>query len=66
MKGIFPYYATDQGIKFFLRDNYLYHKYMIEGYHSQIRKVTKDKDAFTHNIAFEKLSYLIYQNVRKK
>ena len=38
----------------------------IEGYHRQIRKVTKTKGAFTSDMALLKLVYLATQNVQKK
>jgi transposase-like protein len=38
----------------------------VEGYHRQIRKVTKDKGVFTNNTASEKLVYLVYRNISKK
>ena len=38
----------------------------IEGYHRQIRKVTKSKGAFTSDMALLKLVYLATQNIQKK
>ena len=38
----------------------------VEGYHRQIRKVTKNKGVFPNNTALEKLVYLAYRNIRKK
>lgn len=38
----------------------------IEGYHRQIRKVTKTKGAFTSDMALLKLVYLASQNIEKK
>lgn len=38
----------------------------VEGYHRQIRKVTKNKGVFTNDSALEKLVYLAYRNIRKK
>jgi putative transposase len=38
----------------------------IEGYHRQIRKVTKTKGAFTSDTALLKLIYLASQNIQKK
>ena len=38
----------------------------IEGYHRQIRKVTKTKGAFTSDMALLKLIYLATQNIEKK
>ncbi len=37
-----------------------------EGYHRQIRKVTKNKGVFPSDTALEKLVYLAYRNIRKK
>ena len=38
----------------------------VEGYHRQIRKVTKNKGVFTNDTALKKLVYLAYRNIRKK
>ena len=38
----------------------------IEGYHRQIRKVTKTKGAFTSDMALLKLVYLATKNIEKK
>ncbi len=38
----------------------------IEGYHRQVRKVTKTKGAFPSDMALLKLIYLSYQNISKK
>ncbi len=38
----------------------------VEGYHRQIRKVTKTKGVFPSDEALEKLVYLAYRNIRKK
>lgn len=38
----------------------------VEGYHRQVRKVTKGKGVFTSDQALEKLVYLAYRNIRKK
>lgn len=38
----------------------------VEGYHRQIRKVTKSKGVFTNDTALEKLVYLAYRNIKKK
>jgi transposase-like protein len=38
----------------------------IEGFHRQIRKVTKTKGAFTSDVALLKLIYLATQNIQKK
>ncbi|TAG39674.1 MAG: IS256 family transposase, partial [Cytophagia bacterium] len=37
-----------------------------EGYHRQIRKVTKTKGAFTSDMALLKLIYLTTKNIEKK
>lgn len=38
----------------------------VEGYHRQIRKVTKTKGAFTSDMALQKLVYLATKNIEKK
>lgn len=38
----------------------------IEGFHRQVRKVTKTKGAFTSDMALLKLIYLAYKNISKK
>lgn len=38
----------------------------VEGYHRQIRKVTKNKDVLPNDTALEKLVYLVFHNIRKK
>ena len=38
----------------------------VEGYHRQIRKVTKTKGAFTSDLALVKLVYLATRNIEKK
>jgi len=38
----------------------------IEGYHRQVRKVTKTKGAFTNDMALLKLIYLAHRNIAKK
>ena len=38
----------------------------VEGYHRQVRKVTKTKGVFPTDTSFEKLVYLAYRNIRKK
>jgi len=38
----------------------------IEGFHRQVRKVTKTKGAFPSDMALIKLIYLAYRNVRRK
>lgn len=44
----------------------IYTTNIVEGYHRQIRKVTKNKGVFTSNQALEKLVYLAYCRIRKK
>jgi len=38
----------------------------VEGYHRQIRKVTKNKGIFPNDTALEKLVYLAYTRIRRK
>ena len=38
----------------------------VEGYHRQIRKVTKNKGIFPNDTALEKLIYLAYTRIRRK
>lgn len=38
----------------------------MEGFHRQIRKVTKTKGAFTNDMALLKLVYLATKNIEKK
>ena len=38
----------------------------VEGYHRQLRRVTKNKGVFPNDIALEKLVYLAYRNIKKK
>lgn len=38
----------------------------VEGYHRQIRKITKTKGVFPSDAALEKLVYLAYRNIKKK
>ncbi len=44
----------------------LYTTNAIEGYHRQIRKVTKTKGAFTSDMALLKLMYLAHNNIKQK
>lgn len=44
----------------------IYTTNMIEGFHRQVRKVTKTKGAFTSDMALQKLVYLATTNVVKK
>ena len=38
----------------------------VEGYHRQLRKVTKNKGVFTSDTALEKLVYLAYTRINRK
>ncbi len=38
----------------------------VEGYHCQVRKVTKNKDVFPSDTALEKLVYLAYRDISEK
>lgn len=38
----------------------------VEGYHRQVRKVTKNKGVFPSDTSLEKLVYLAYRNIREK
>jgi putative transposase len=38
----------------------------IEGFHRQVRKITKTKGAFTSDMALMKLVYLVVQNISEK
>lgn len=38
----------------------------VEGYHRQVRKITKTKGVFPNDDALYKLVYLAYRNIRKK
>lgn len=44
----------------------IYTTNIVEGFHRQIRKVTKTKGAFTSETALEKLLYMAIQNIAKK
>lgn len=44
----------------------IYTTNIVEGYHRQIRKVTKTKGAFTNDMALLKLVYLATNNIQKK
>lgn len=44
----------------------IYTTNIVEGYHRQIRKVTKNKGVFTSDIALEKLVYLAFTRIRRK
>lgn len=55
------FFQFTQGIR-----TLIYTTNTVEGYHRQIRKVTKNKGVFPTDTALEKLVYLAYRNVRKK
>jgi len=55
------YFQYSDGIR-----KMIYTTNTVEGYHRQIRKVTKNKGVFTSDTALEKLVYLAYRNIRKK
>lgn len=38
----------------------------VEGYHRQVRKVTKNKGVFPSDTALEKLVYFAYRDIREK
>ena len=44
----------------------IYTSNTVEGYHRQVRKVTKTKGVFPTDDALYKLVYLAYRNIRKK
>lgn len=44
----------------------MYTTNIVEGYHRQIRKVTKTKGVFPNDDALFKLVYLAYRNIKKK
>lgn len=46
--------------------NIIYTTTTVEGYHRQLRKVTKNKGVFTSDTALEKLVYLAFTRIRKK
>lgn len=55
------FFAYDQEIR-----RVIYTTNTIEGFHRQIRKVTKTKGAFTSDLALMKLIYLVVERVSKK
>lgn len=55
------YFAYPEAIR-----KLIYTTNTIEGYHRQIRKVTKTKGAFTSDMALLKLIYLATKNIQKK
>ncbi|MFC2701809.1 transposase, partial [Segatella oris] len=38
----------------------------VEGYHRQVREVTKNKGVFPSDTSPEKLVYMVYRNIREK
>lgn len=44
----------------------IYTTNIVEGYHRQIREVTKNKGGFPNDTALEKLVYSAYRNIRKE
>lgn len=60
-KGLTEYFQFTPDIR-----RMIYTTNTVEGYHRQIRKVTKNKKVFPNNTALEKLVYLAYRNIRKK
>lgn len=55
------YFAYTEGIR-----RIIYTTNTVEGYHRQLRKVTKNKGVFPNDTALEKLVYLAYRNIKKK
>jgi Transposase and inactivated derivatives len=55
------YFDYTEGIR-----RIIYTTNTVEGYHRQLRKVTKNKGVFPNDTALEKLVYLAYRNIRKK
>ena len=55
------YFQYDQQIR-----RLIYTTNAVEGFHRQVRKVTKTKGAFTSDMALKKLIYLTVQNISKK
>ena len=55
------YFRYDKSIR-----KLIYTTNTIEGFHRQVRKVTKTKGAFTSDIALLKLIYLAHNNIKKK
>jgi len=55
------YFEYTEGIR-----RMIYTTNTVEGYHRQLRKVTKNKGVFPNDTALEKLIYLAYRNIRKK
>jgi len=44
----------------------IYTTNMVEGYHRQIRRVTKNKGVFPNDTSLDKLVFMAYQNIAKK
>lgn len=55
------YFRYDKSIR-----KLIYTTNTIEGFHRQVRKVTKTKGAFTSDMALMKLIYLAHNNIKKK
>lgn len=55
------YFEYTEGIR-----RMIYTTNTVEGYHRQLRKVTKNKGIFPNDTALEKLVYLAYRNIHKK
>ena len=55
------YFEYTEGIR-----KIIYTTNTVEGYHRQLRKVTKNKGVFPNDTALEKLVYLAYRNIKKK
>ena len=55
------YFRYDKSIR-----KLIYTTNAIEGFHRQVRKVTKTKGAFTSDMALLKLIYLAQRNIKKK
>jgi len=55
------YFRYDKAIR-----RLIYTTNTIEGFHRQVRKVTKTKGAFTSDMALLKLIYLAHRNIKKK
>lgn len=55
------YFAYDEHIR-----RLIYTTNAVEGFHRQVRKVTKTKGAFSSDIALQKLIYLVVNNISKK
>lgn len=55
------YFQYTQGIR-----HIIYTTNTVEGYHRQVRKITKSKGAFANDDALFKLVYLVYRNIKKK